>query len=87
MILDARYEKVREDAVIRSQAVLIAIGINWEGQRQVLGVELANRESQTSWREFLLSLNQRGLLGLEFAVYDDHAGLKKAIAEIIPEAG
>jgi len=54
LILDARYEKVREEGVIQSQAVLIAIGINWEGHRQVLGIELANRESQSSWREFLL---------------------------------
>jgi transposase-like protein len=45
LILDARYEKVREDGVIVHRAVLIAIGINWEGQRQVLAVELANRES------------------------------------------
>jgi transposase-like protein len=48
LILAARYEKVREDGIIQSQAVLLAIGINWEGQRQILGVELANRESQTS---------------------------------------
>jgi transposase-like protein len=86
LILDARYEKVREDGVIQSQALLVAIGINWEGKRQILGVELANRESQTSWREFLLALRQRGLAGVEFVVSDDHAGLKKAIAEILPEA-
>jgi transposase-like protein len=86
LILDARYEKVREEGVIQSQAVLIAIGINWEGKREVLGVELANRESQTSWRDFLLSLKQRGLCGVEFVVTDDHAGLRKAIAEILPEA-
>lgn len=86
LILDARYEKVREDGVIQSQAVLIAIGINWEGKREVLGVELANRESQTSWRDFLMSLKQRGLSGVEFAVTDDHAGLKKAVAEILPQA-
>ena len=86
LILDARYEKVREDGVIQSQAVLIAIGINWEGQRQVLGVDLANRESQSSWREFLLGLKQRGLSGVEVAVSDDHAGLRKAIAEVLPEA-
>jgi transposase-like protein len=86
LILDARYEKVREDGIIQSQAVLLAIGINWEGQRQVLGVELANRESQTSWREFLLGLKQRGLRGVELAVSDDHAGLRKAIAEVLPEA-
>ena len=86
LILDARYEKVREDGIIQSQAVLIAIGINWEGQRQVLGVDLANRESQSSWREFLLGLKQRGLTGVEVAVSDDHAGLRKAIAEVLPEA-
>jgi len=50
------------------------------------GVELANRESQSSWREFLLQLKQRGLASVEFVVSDDHAGLKKSIAEIVPEA-
>jgi transposase-like protein len=60
LILDARYGKVREEGVIQSQAVLIAIGINWERKREVLGVEFANRESQTSWREFLMSLKQLG---------------------------
>ncbi len=86
LILDARYEKVREDGIIQSQAVLLAIGINWEGKRQLLGVELANRESASSWREFLVGLKQRGLSGVEFVVSDDHAGLKKAITEILPEA-
>ena len=56
LILDARYEKVREAGVIRSQAVLIAIGIDWDGRRQVLAVELANRESRSSWRDFLRRL-------------------------------
>jgi len=86
LILDARYEKVREDAVIQSQAVLVAIGINWEGQRQVLAVELANRESRSSWRDFLVRLKERGLSGIEFVVSDDHAGLKRAIGEVLPEA-
>ena len=86
LILDARYEKVREDGVIRSQAVLIAIGINWEGRRCVLGVEVANRESETTWQEFLIGLKERGLYGVEFVVSDNHAGLKKAIAQILPEA-
>jgi putative transposase len=48
LILDARYEKVREDGAIRSRAVLVAIGINWEGRRSVLAVDLANRESHSS---------------------------------------
>jgi putative transposase len=86
LILDARYERVREGGVIRSQAVLIAIGINPEGFRQVLAVELAARESQTSWRDFLLSLRERGLCGVELVVSDDHAGLRRALREILPEA-
>ncbi len=86
LILDARYEKVRIDGVIRSQAVLIAIGINWEGRRQVLAVELANRESATSWKEFVRRLKERGLAGVEFVVSDDHEGLKKAISELLPQA-
>src|ERR1700733_15390294 len=64
LILDARYEKVRENGVIRSQAVQVAIGINQDGRRCVLGVELANRESATSWRDFLSKLRQRGLRGV-----------------------
>jgi putative transposase len=86
LVLDARYEKVRQDGVIRSQAVQIAIGINDEGRRQILAVELANRESQTSWKDMLLELKNRGLRGVEFVVSDDHPGLKRAIAEVIPEA-
>ena len=86
LVLDARYEKVRQDGVIRSQAVQIAIGINEEGRRQILAVELANRESQTSWKDMLLELKSRGLRGVEFVVSDDHPGLKRAIAEVIPEA-
>jgi putative transposase len=86
LILDARYEKVRERGTVRSQAVLIAIGINREGRRCVLGVELANRESTTSWKDLLQGLRQRGLRGVEFVVSDDHAGLRRAIAEVLTEA-
>jgi putative transposase len=86
LIVDARYEKVRERGSIRSRAVFIAIGIDWDGRRQILGVELANRESASSWKEFLLSLKHRGLKGVEMVVSDDHAGLRKAIAEVLPEA-
>jgi putative transposase len=80
LILDARYERVREDGVIRSRAVLIAVAVDGEGRRQVLGVDLANRESRTSWRDFLLTLKERGLFGVEFVVSDDHEGLRQAIA-------
>ena len=87
LILDARYERVREDGIIASQAVLIAIGVDWEGRRQVLAVELANRESRSSWKEFLEALKARGLHGVEFVVSDDHPGLKKAIAEVLSGVG
>ena len=86
LILDARYEKVREDGVIRSQAVLVAIGIDWEGRRCVLGIDLANRESASSWKDFLSGLKKRGLNGVEFVVSDDHAGLRAAIREVLAEA-
>src|SRR5205807_3803328 len=86
LILDARYERIREAGAIQSQAVLIAIGVDWEGRRQVLGVELANRESYSSWRDFLAGLKARGLYGVEFVVSDNHEGLKAAIREVLPEA-
>ena len=86
LILDARYERVREGGVITNQAVLIAAAVDWEGRHQILAVELANRESRSSWRDFLLGLRKRGLSGVEFVVSDDHAGLKAAIREVLPEA-
>ncbi len=86
VILDARYEKVRLDGVIQAQAVFIALGINAEGRRQVLGVELSNRESQSSWTTFVKGLKTRGLQGVEFVVSDDHAGIKRAVRELLPEA-
>ncbi len=52
----------------------------------MLAVEAANRESQSSWKDFLLRLKERGLTGVEFVVSDDHAGLKKAISEVLCEA-
>jgi putative transposase len=86
LILDARYEKVREDGVIRSKAVQVAIGINEDGRRCVLAVEIAQRESHTSWKEFLALLNERGLHGVEFVASDDHDGLRKSIRECLPLA-
>jgi putative transposase len=86
LILDARYEKVREAGIITSQAVLIAIGVDWEGRRQVLAVDLANRESASSWKDFLQALKDRGLNGVEFVVSDDHPGLKRAVAEVLSGA-
>ena len=86
VILDARYERVREEGAIESRAILVALGIDWEGRRQVLAVEYAQRESQNSWKEFLLGLKQRGLNGVRLVVSDDHPGLKRAVREVLTEA-
>lgn len=82
LILDARYEKVRENGIVKSQAVLIAIGVNGDGYRQVLAVEIANRESHNSWKDFLLRLQERGLREVDLIISDEHAGLRKAIMEV-----
>lgn len=86
LILDARYERVREDGTIDPRAVMIALGINGDGRRCVLAVELANRESRSSWKDFLLRLKERGLRGVELVVSDDHAGLRQAIREVLTDA-
>ncbi len=74
------------EGIIRSQAVLVAIGVDGEGRRQILGVEMANRESSSSWKEFLVLLKSRGLGGVVLVVSDDHPGLKSAIAQVLPES-
>jgi transposase-like protein len=74
LIRDARSEKVREAGSIVSQAVQIAVAVDGEGRRQILAVELANRESRSSWRDFLAGMKQRGLHGVEFIVSDDDEG-------------
>ena len=76
LYLDARYEKVREGGVVQSRAVLVALGVDREGRRQVLAVELANRESASSWKDFLLGLKARGLRGVLLAISDSPPGLE-----------
>jgi transposase-like protein len=84
--LDARYERVREGGFTRDCAVLIAIGINNEGNREVLGFSVSLSEAQTHWREFLQSLVERKLHGVEYIVSDDHKGLRNAILEVFSHA-
>ena len=78
LLLDARYEKVRQDGRIRDVAVLIAAGIDREGRRKVLGVSISLSEQEVHWRVFLESLVKRGLRGVELIISDDHSGLKAA---------
>jgi putative transposase len=78
LILDARYEKVRHGGAVVSCAVLVAIGIDPQGKRSVLGVGVSLSEAEVHWREFLASLQGRGLHGVRAVVSDDHAGLREA---------
>ena len=78
LILDARYEKIRHGGSVVSCAVLVAIGVTPEGGRSILGVSVSLSEAEVHWREFLASLQDRGLHGVRCIVSDDHAGLKQA---------
>lgn len=82
--LDARYEKVRHGGVVVSSAVLIAIGISTTGHREVLGVSVKLSENEVHWRDFLGSLKDRGLHGVELFISDAHEGLKAARRAIYP---
>jgi putative transposase len=78
LILDARYEKIRHGGSVVSCAVLVAIGVTTEGARSILGVSVSLSEAEVHWREFLASLQVRGLHGVRYVVSDDHAGLTEA---------
>lgn len=79
--LDATYLKVREGSRIVSKAAVIAIGLNEEGRKEVLGMRLGHAETLEFWSEFLRSLLDRGLRGVKLVVSDSHAGLKRAIEQ------
>jgi transposase-like protein len=78
LIIDARYEKVRQGGVVRDCAVFSAIGVGPDERRRVLGVSVALSEAEVHWREFFEGLVARGMRGVEFVVSDDHAGLRAA---------
>jgi len=82
--LDARYEKVRHGGQVLDSAVQLAIGIDRQGQRSVLGVSVALSEQEAHWREFLTSLKDRGLHGIELFISDAHEGLKAARKAVFP---
>lgn len=79
LMVDAIYVKVRENKRIQSRGLLIAIGINEEGHREVVGFQLANSESENSWGEFFGSLKERGLKDVRVVTSDDHKGLVNAV--------
>jgi transposase-like protein len=84
LVLDARYEKVRHAGAVVSCAVLLAVGVNPKGKREILGLSVSLSEAETHWRDFLASLQDRGLHGVRYVVSDDHAGLKAALQARLP---
>jgi putative transposase len=81
---DARYEKVRHGGKVIDCAVLIAIGVNEEGRREVLGISVELSEAEVHWRTFLSSLKKRGLCGVELFISDAHEGMAKARKAVFP---
>ena len=81
--LDATYVKVRQGGRLVSVAVTIAIGVNNDGRREVLGMAVGCSEAETFWTEFLRTLARRGLRGVRLVISDAHEGLKAAIARVL----
>lgn len=80
--IDATYVKVREAGRIVSIAVIVAVGVNTDGRREVLGVATGASEAEVFWKNFLRSLADRGLRGVKLVVADDHKGLRAAAAKV-----
>ena len=85
--LDATYVKVRQTGRIVSVAVTVAVAVNDQGRREVLGVAIGASEAETFWTEFLRSLARRGLRGVKLVISDDHKGLKAAATRILAPHG
>ena len=86
LMLDARYEKVRFDGYVRDMSVLVAVGINSQGRREVIGVSCSLSEARVHWKEFLSSLLYRGLHGVCCIVSASHEGLKAARQEVFAQS-
>lgn len=86
--VDARYEHVRVDGRVVSQGVLLVTGLRGDdGKREILGVAVADTESEATYRELFRALNARGLSGVRLVISDDHAGLQQAITRHFQGAG
>jgi len=81
LVVDARYEDIRKDGVVMSQAVLIVVGINSKGKREILSVDIGNSENEQEWSGVFARLKARGLSGVKYVVSDDHQGLVKSIKQ------
>jgi putative transposase len=83
LMLDATFEKVRENGRVISMAVLIAVGVRSTGEREVVGLDVGPAEDLEFWRSFLRQLVSRGLSGVRLVTSDAHLGLKQAVAEVL----
>jgi transposase-like protein len=83
LMLDATFEKVRENGRVISMAVLIATGVKASGEREVVGVDVGPAEDLEFWKAFLRQLVSRGLGGVRLVTSDSHLGLKQAVAEVL----
>ena len=81
--IDATYLKVRRGGRIVSVAAIIAVGVNTDGRREVLGLEIGASEAEPIWREFLRKLTRRGLRGVKLVIADAHEGLKAAVSKVL----
>jgi transposase-like protein len=81
--IDATYVKVRQDGRVISVAVIVAVGANSDGRREVLGLDIGPSEAETFWTAFLRKLARRGLRGVKLVVSDAHEGLKAAVAKVL----
>ena len=81
--IDATYVKARQNGRIVSLAAIIAVGVNADGRREVLGMDIGPSEAETFWTEFLRKLRRRGLRGVRLVVSDAHEGLKAAVAKVL----
>ena len=81
LMVDARYEDIRNEGIVKSKAVLIVVGINTVGKREILSVDIGNSESQHEWSQVFKRLKERGLKGVKYVVSDDHSGLVQAIKQ------
>ena len=81
--IDATYVKVRQDGRIVSVAVIVAVGVNGDGRREVLGMDVGPSEAETFWTAFLRKLARRGLRGVKLVISDAHEGIKAAVAKVM----
>jgi putative transposase len=81
--IDATYVKARDNGRIVSAAVIVAVGVNGDGRREVLGMDIGPSEAETFWTEFLRKLRRRGLRGVKLVVSDAHEGIKAAVAKVL----